>query len=271
MNFKRTNTKISLLEDYYTHFDEDHRLKTRHGNVEFLVSMKYILDVLNCDLNKKVLDLGAGTGAYSIPLLEKGYNVTSVELVKHNIDVFKQKCPNANVILGNALDLSFLPSSSFDVCLMFGPMYHLLKRDEKIKALSEAKRVLKNNGILITSYYMNEYAIVTYGFIKNNIREALNNKQIDESFHMQNIDGDLYSMVRLEDINSFNEELNFRRIKIIASDGASNYIRPYLNKLSEEDYELFIKYQLSICERSDLLGASSHLVDIVKVKKDENN
>ncbi len=114
---------------------------------------------------------------------------------------------------------------------------------------------------------MNDYAIITYGFMKNNIREALNNNQIDDNFHMINHEGDLYSMVRIEDIDSYNFELGLIREKIIASDGASNYIRPYLNKLSEEDYELFIKYQLSICERKDLLGASTHLVDIVRVKK----
>lgn len=267
MNFQRTNTKISLLDDYYNHFDEDHRLKTRHGNVEFIVSRKYILDVLNNDLTKKVLDVGAGTGAYSIDLINRGYNVTSVELVKHNIDVFKGKCPNANVILGNALDLSMFEDNKFDVVLLFGPMYHLLKREEKIQALLEAKRVCKNDGHIITSYYMNDYAIITYGFMKNNIREALNNNQIDNNFHMINHEGDLYSMVRIEDIDSYNLELGLIREKIIASDGASNYIRPYLNKLSEEDYELFIKYQLSICERKELLGASTHLVDIVRVKK----
>ncbi len=270
MNFKRTNTKISLLDDYYSHFNEDHRLKTRHGNVEFIISRKYILDVLNNDLSKKVLDIGAGTGAYSIDLLNRGFDVTSVELVKHNIDIFKQNCPRANVIQGNALDLSMFNDSSFDVVLLFGPMYHLLKEEEKIKALSEAKRVCKDNGYIITSYYMNEYAIITYGFMKNNIREALENKQIDNNFHMLNLEDDLYSMVRLEDINEFNEKLNLKRVKIIASDGPSNYIRPYLNKLSEEDYNLFIEYQLKMCEREDLLGASTHLVDIVRVKKMQN-
>ena len=44
MNFKRTNTKLTLLEDYYSHFNEDHRLKTRHGQVEFITSIKYIKD-----------------------------------------------------------------------------------------------------------------------------------------------------------------------------------------------------------------------------------
>lgn len=267
MNFQRTNTKLSLLEDYYSHFDEDHRLKTRHGQVEFIVSMKYIEEMLKEDLTKRVLDIGAGTGAYSIYLLNKGYSVTSVELVQHNIDVFKKNCDNANVVQGNALDLSFIEDNSFDVTLLFGPMYHLLTKEEKIKALNEAKRVTKKDGIIITSYYMNEYAIITYGIVKKHLLEAKENKQIDDTFHMLNLEGDLYSMVRIEDIDEFNSVTNLERIKIIASDGPSNYLRRELNALSEEEYKLFIEYQLSTCERKDLLGASTHLVDIVRVNK----
>ena len=74
---------------------------------------------------------------------------------------------------------------------------------------------------------------------------------------------DLYSMVRIEDIDEFNKVCGLERIKIVAADGASNYIRVYLNKLSEEEFKEFINYHLTTCERSDLLGASAHLLDIV--------
>ena len=111
---------------------------------------------------------------------------------------------------------------------------------------------------------MNDYAIITYGFIKNNIEEAIENNQVDNSFHMINKDDDLYSMVRIEDINEFNEITKLKRIEIIASDGAANYIRTPLNKLSENGFKKFIEYHLSTCNRGDLLGASSHLLDIVK-------
>lgn len=264
MNFERTNTKISLLEDYYSHFNEDQRLKSRHGQVEFITSMKYIEECLNEDFSKRILDIGAGTGAYSVYLSEKGYNVDAVELVEHNIKIFKSKNSKANVMQGNALDLSMLNDDTYDVTLLFGPMYHLLKKEEKIKALSEAKRVTKKAGIILISYYMNDYAIITYGFIKKHILEAIENKQVDENYHMLNLAEDLYSMVRIEDIDGFNEEVGLSRIKIIAADGASNYIRVYLNKLSEDEFKEFIKYHLTTCERSDLLGASAHLLDIVR-------
>ena len=49
MNFKSTNPNISLIEDYYNHFEEENRLSTRHGQVEFLTTIKYILEILNND------------------------------------------------------------------------------------------------------------------------------------------------------------------------------------------------------------------------------
>ncbi len=264
MNFQRTNTKISLLEDYYSHFNEDHRLQTRHGKVEFITSLKYIYQILNNDKNKKILDIGAGTGAYSVYLSNDGYDVYAIELVEHNIKIFKSKNSNAKIIQGNALDLSIFEDNTFDVTLLFGPMYHLLKEEEKIQALKEAKRVTKKGGKILISYYMNDYAIISYGFIKKKILEAVNNNQVDDNFHMINLDNDLYSMVRIEVIDRFNSILKLKRIKIIASDGPSNYLRVTLNSLSDEEYEQFIKYHLATCERSDLLGASAHLLDIVE-------
>ena len=267
MNFQRTNTKISLLEDYYSHFDEDHRLKTKHGQVEFITAIKYIKEVLDEDLSKKILDIGAGTGAYSCFFDALGYNVTALELVSYNIEVFKKKNSNVNIIQGNALDISVFEDNSFDVTLLFGPMYHLLDDNDKIKALKVAKRVTKNNGVILVSYYMNEYAIITYGFVKKNILDAKKNHQIDETYHMNNLPEDLYSMVRLDDIDNFNKEVGLQRIKIVGQDGPSNYIRTTLNSLSKEEFDEFVSYHLATCERYELLGANSHVLDILKVIK----
>lgn len=264
MNFQRANTKISLLEDYYNRFDEEGRLDTRHGQVEFITALKYIEEVLSNNKNKKVLDIGAGTGKYSCYLDSKGYDVTAIELVPHNIEVFKSKGSNVKIHQGNALDLSIFDDDSFDVTLLFGPMYHLLNNKDKIKALLEAKRVTKKDGIIFVSYYMNDFAILNYGFIKGNIVNSIKEGRVDENFHMVNKEDDLYSMVRIEDIDEFNKVCNLTRVKILSQDGASDYIRTSLNKLSKEEFEIYIKYHLSICERSDLLGASSHLLDIVR-------
>lgn len=273
---------MTLLEKYYNKFKEEHRLSTRHGTVEFTVSMKYIRGFLGEieNLNRsdgnanhdgasrrgeiKVLDIGAGTGRYSVALSREGYDVTAVELVQHNLDILRSKHENVKTWQGNALDLHFLPDATFDLTLLFGPMYHLHTKAEKLRALEEAKRVTKKGGFILVAYVMNEYAVLTYCFREGKIGEVLKNGGLSKNFHtLTSADKDLYSYTRLEDMDNLNEKAGLRRVKIFAPDGAADYMRRELNALGEEDFRSFIDYQLSVCERPELLGASSHTVDVL--------
>lgn len=249
------------LIKYYNKFNEEKRLDRKHGQVEYITSMKYIHEYLN---GHNIIDIGAGTGKYSIPLAQEGYNVTAVELVKHNLKVIEQKSNLVKVIQANATNLKKIKDNTFDLTLLFGPMYHLITKEEKVKALKEAKRVTKKNGIIMVAYCMMDYAIITHGFKDNYIKENIKNKEIDENFHITPKPTDLYSMVTLNDINELNEIVTLKRIKIITPDGPANYIRDTLNKMDDETFDLFLKYHFSTCERSDLIGASAHTVDILK-------
>lgn len=255
------------LINYYNKFNEDKRLNTRHGNIEFITSIKYIEKYLKNYNNPTILDIGAGTGKYSIYFYNKGYNVTSIELVKHNLRVIEEKCPNLNCIHANALKLDKIPNKYADIVILFGPLYHLISKEDKLMALNEAKRVLKDNGIIFIQYVMNEYAVITHGFKEFYILDSINNKQLSKDYHILSNKNDLYSYMRLEDIGELNKLANLKRIKIFTPDGPSNYIRPYLNKMNNNEYNEFIKYHLSTCERFDLLGAAAHIVDIVKKDK----
>lgn len=250
------------LDDYYNKFNEDKRLETRRGKVEYTISMKYIHDYLNDD--SKILDIGAGTGKYSLKLYEEGYDVTAIELIKHNLGVINSKNKDIKAYQGNALDLSRFSDNTFDVVLLFGPMYHLKTFEEQVSALKEAIRTTKKNGIILVAYCMNEYAIITHGFKDNNILNSINNKEIDNKFHITHSGNELYNYVRLEDIDRINKECNINRLKIIASDGPASYIKKYLNKMDEETFKTFIDYQLSISDRMDLIGSSTHTIDILK-------
>ena len=252
------------LITYYNKFNEDKRLTHRHGIVEFNTTIKYVLDILKTLDNPKIIDVGAGTGKYSIYLNDLGYDVTAVELVKHNLMTLKSKNKDIKSYLGNATNLSKFSDNSFDMVLLFGPLYHLITTEEKLKALKEAKRIVKNGGYILISYYMNEYAIITHGFKDNNILSAIKNNEVDNSFHITPKKTDLYSMVRLEDINYLKDELNLTRVKILSQDGPSDYIRKVINKMDDETFDLYLKYHFKICEKLELLGAGRHILDILK-------
>jgi len=252
------------LIKYYNKFNEEKRLNTRHGQVEFLTSIKYINYYLKKFKNPHIIDIGAGSGKYSAYLVNKGYNVTAVELIKHNVKKIEALNLNIKVIMANAINLKKISDKSYDLTLLFGPMYHLISKEEKLKALNEAKRITKKGGIIMVAYCMNDYAIITHGFKDNNIKSCIKNHELDKNFHCCPKKNDLYSMVRLEDINELNNLASLKRIKIISPDGPANYMRSTLNKMDEETFQIFLQYHFKTCERADLIGASYHTLDILK-------
>lgn len=264
---------MGKIEDFYNKFNENKRLDTRHGQVEFRVTMKYIHQVLSRVMENQgfkeksqlnLLDIGAGPGRYSIPLCQEGYSVTAVELVKYNLGILKKNCKEVNAIQGNALNLKKLSNNTYDVTLLFGPMYHLMSSEEKIKALSEAKRVTKPGGYILVAYIMNEYAFIFHGIQENMLKDSIEKNLLTEDFHVIPNEDSIYDFVRLEDIDSFNQAVSLEREKIISPDGPVNYLRYYVNQLDEESFEKLVEYQFATCERQDIIGAGAHTVDILR-------
>ena len=260
---------MSFLEQYYNNYDEEGRLLSRHGQVEYLTKMKYISECLSGMTEPKLLEVGAGTGQYSVTLAKQGYQVTAVELIAHNLDILCSKLDGTEPILalqGNALDLSAFPDASFDLTMLLGPMYHLYTKADKLQALSEAVRVTKPGGYLLVAYCMNDPTVVQYVFGKNKLHEVMELHMLTSDWHCISEPKDLFEMVRTEEIAALDAEFPVERVKLIATDGATNYKREYIDAMDDATFEKWMEYHFAVCERQDLVGASHHTLDILRKK-----
>lgn len=256
------------LIDFYNNYDEDSRLDPKHGTVEFLTTMRYIEKYLKPDSH--ILEIGAGTGRYSHALARRGYIVNAVELVEHNIEIFRKNTlaeKNISVIQGNALDLSTFLDNRFDITLLLGPLYHLYNKEDKEQAIREAIRVTKQGGIIFAAYVISDGSLLDEGFNQNNfnVDEYIKNGLLDsKTFVAKSEPKDIFELVRKEDIDNLMSIFPVTRLHYAATDGCSLLMREAIDAMDNETFQLYLKYHFATCERADLLGATSHAIDIFK-------
>lgn len=155
-------TDFEKVKNYYKNFDEKNRLRNDNsGKLEFLMTMGILeknLPAVTDGTDISVLDLGGGAGVYSFPLAKKGYKLTLADLSETLLEqARKQKEEDKieNLISCdqvNATDLSCYKDNSFDIVLLFGPLYHLTEKSERGKCVGEIRRVLKTGGKVFASF-----------------------------------------------------------------------------------------------------------------------
>ena len=257
---------IDYISQFYERYDEDGRLLTRPGQVEFETTMRYIRQYLPAGAS--ILEIGAATGRYSHTLARAGYTVDAVELVQHNIDIFQantQPGENIRIFQGNAKNLTMLSDNTYDITLLLGPMYHLFSIPEQLQALSEAIRVTKKGGVIFAAYCGNEATMIQYCFGRGMLKEDRYRKLVDPvTFKAFSDPAELFQLYRKEDIDKLMSVFPVTRLHYVGTDLATNYMRQTVDEMDAELFDLYLQYHFAICERSDLVGASHHILDIFR-------
>ena len=254
------------LKNFYAGYDEDNRLRSRYGMVEFLTTVKYVEKYLKPGM--RIMEIGAATGRYSHHFARQGYRVDAVELMESNIEVFKQNTQageQITVTQGNAVDLSAFADETYDVTLLLGPMYHLFCREDKLKALGEAIRVTKKGGVVFVAYCGNDSTILQFCFLRGMLMDPHYRSLVDlDTFKAGSDPSELFELHRKEEIDELRSNFDVTQLHFVAADGYANYMRQQLSEMEEELYELYLRYHLATCERQDMVGYSNHLLDVFR-------
>ena len=255
-----------ILENYYSEWNEEDRLLSRFGQVEFLTTICFVEKYLKHGM--KLLEVGAGTGRYSHYFARKGYEVHAVELVGKNIEVFNEKTvpgENITIVQGDAVNLHMLKDNEYDIVLHLGPMYHISNEDDRKAAVKEALRVTKPNGIVFMAYILNEMTVINYFFRNGHINESEERENIMSSnWRFKDNKKKHLSFYRIEDIDNLMSGFDVNRLHIVGTEMISGAMRELLLTMSDEEFAYYTEYIYSICERPDMIGLSGHLLDVFK-------
>ena len=252
-----------LVQEVYRRFNEDIRLnKSQAARVEFLTTIRYIEKYLTPGAN--ILDVGAGAGEYSLYFARKGYQVSALELADANIAAFRAKMTvndKIDLVQGNALDLSRYDSDSFDVVLLFGPLYHLHEESDKLQCIEEAKRVCKPDGKIFFAFISNDIVILTMQQCQEDY--LMNGHYNKETFRLDDFPFVFHTPDHCREL------LGKSGIQIcheVASDGPSELLQDLVNSLDDASYQQYLRYHFYICEKPEFLGMSNHLLFVGNVQ-----
>lgn len=256
---------MNEIERWYDfEYDEWQRLE-RH-KIEFDITKRY-LDEFILGENLRIFDIGGGPGRYAMYLAEKGHKVTLLDLSIKNIEVAKSKSSEMgitieNYIHGNALELDDI-KGEFDVILLMGPLYHLLKESDRRRVVKAALRLLKPNGIIFASFISN------YAPIQDNLLHLFPIKSVENLIgylkNGKNKDVEGFTTAYFIDYKESKDFMKSFGLTELVFAGIENILgskEKEINLLEENEYSKWIEigYQLSTDEK--LIGTSQHFLYI---------
>lgn len=249
---------------YDREYDEWSRLE-RH-KIEFDITKRY-LDEYVTGTNLKVFDIGGGPGRYAFYLAQKGHRVSLLDLSRRNIEVAKEQAAKKGIRLeayihGNALELGDY-GSDYDLVLLMGPLYHLVKAQDRRKALGGSLRLLKPGGLLVASF------ISSYAPICDNLKSL---------YPMESPGGLLYFLEHGENIpesgfttayfsgpqeaRDLMGEFGLQELVFAAVENILSSKEQEINALDETEYRKWLEVCYELSQDPNLFGTGEHFLYI---------
>jgi SAM-dependent methyltransferase len=172
------------LHDYYELGKEQARLNDGVGRLEFQRTQEIVrrhLPAAPCD----VADIGGGPGRYTVWLAELGYRMHHRDLVPLHVQqaaAASAHLDRVTTAVGNALAVD-LGDDSVDAMLLLGPLYHLLRRTDRLQALREARRIVRPGGPIFVAA-ISRWAARIHGVLFEQLYQTLPDI-VDELEHVE--------------------------------------------------------------------------------------
>lgn len=266
-----------ILDYYEAAWNEDARLRSGVNELE-LIRTREIVERYLPDRPLRVADIGGASGIHAEWLLEAGHSVHLIDPVPRHVDEARSRLGDregftAAVGDGRHLDV---PDDSFDAVLLFGPLYHLPGRDDRVACWREASRVVKSDGVVFGAV-ISRFASLFSGMSEDAIFEPVFRDIVRQDLldgQHRNPEGrDFFTTAYFHLPDEVAPEAEEAGLKVEALLGVEG-IAPWIPRLEKswsdpERRQIIIDAAKAIESESSLLGLGPHLLVVAHPADDE--
>jgi ubiquinone/menaquinone biosynthesis C-methylase UbiE len=224
-----------------------------------------------------VLDVGGGPGAYACWLAELAYEVHLIDAVPLHVEMAKEASqarpehPIASISVGDARGLD-RRDASVDAVVMLGPLYHFTDPSDRLAALSEARRVLRDGGLLFAAAISRFASILDglrHGFLEDPEFVKIVERDLADGQHRNPTDNPAYFTSSFfhhpDDLRREVEAAGLRHEGTFAVEGVGWMLRDLGDRLEDANRREQLLYALRRLEAEpSAVGITAHLLAVAR-------
>lgn len=259
---------IRDIADYYNRDPEREHRRLEENRLEFDLTWRYLENYLPSE--GSILEIGAATGRYTLPLAQQGYGITAVDISPVQLQFSRGRIIGGglgqavNFLVADARDLRAINKNDFDAVLLMGPLYHLVEEEDRKKALQEAHARLRKGGVIFSAF-ISRYGI--FGDVLKNIPDVIEQREEIRSVLDLGRDTDDYPnegfrayCAEVPEIAPLHHGIGFENLALVGVEPAISADDESYNRLDDHLRQLWLDLLFEISTKESLIGASRHLL-----------
>jgi S-adenosylmethionine-dependent methyltransferase len=260
---------VSDIRAYYDGCFEKENIRLERHQQERDITWRYLDKFLPA--SGTILEIGAATGAYTVPLAKKGYRVTAVDLSSKSIEACKKRAveeglgKKVSCYIADGRELEGVPGKNFDAVLLMGPLYHLVDKIDREKTVRQAYDRLKKGGVIFSAF-VSRYGI--WGNIMTELPHLIDRQEdlrsvLEKGKDVKVPEGGFRGYFATpEEIKPLHEKAGFKTLVLAGVEPANTVSDEAYKNLEGERRNLWLDLLFTISTQPSIIGASDHLLYI---------
>lgn len=269
------NDDVSDIAAFYNTDPEREHFRLERHQLEYDLTWRYLNQYL--PPQGSILEVGAGTGRYTLELAKRGYTVTAVDMSAALLEECRKSIADAGLerqvrfILADARDLSEVAEKGFDAALLMGPLYHLIVETDRKLALKEAFDRLKEGGIQFSAF------ISRFGIMGDLVKNVPNwiedqievHSLLELGYNPQEHPASSFRgyFAKVSEIAPLHEMIGFETLTVAGVEPGISADDESYNKLEGKQRQLWLDLLYEISTERSIIGASRHLLYIGRKRR----